>query len=488
MRRHILPLRTLCLAALFVSFAPTTSAQEQKLPVMKITIDGKITKDMDYTNGTMSLTDEEGREVDLKAKFRTRGATARQYLMKPSLNMKLRSDDYSSSQDSMLLGLRSASKWILDAMAIDRICMRNRVAMDVWNDYSHLPYDTDFGGRSGTVGRFVELYINDEYKGIYCLSDHINRKLLNLKKYDEKNQLVRGVLYKSGTTDIANQNERNFSADWKTGVISWHNAWELKEPEDYECEAAWQPLIDLYDNHTSYSDVKKYFFLDNLADYQLHVMVLAIQDNWGNKNHYFSIRNIQKDINDEDPTEAARRKCIVSPWDLDTSLGGKYNGAAYDGNGYTEWTPADVVKNGGFYPFSICQGQAEYKALLKARWAELRLTAYAKDSINARLEAYRDLFCESGAWQRMTDHYKSQSQKPLLVDDLKKEIAYIEQWYAERYDLMDQYFGIDTGIKSATTNNDKDNNNIYSLQGIKLNAVPAKGMYIQGGKLLKGGH
>lgn len=472
----------LCLA---LSCATTSWADENepKMPVLKITVDGAITKDMEYTNGTMQLTDEQGNVVEMKAKFRTRGATARQYLMKPALNMKLRTDDYSASQDSSLLGMRSISKWILDAMAIDRICMRNRVAMDIWNAYSPLPYDTDFGGRSGTEGRFLEMYINGEYKGIYCMSDHINRKLLNLKKYDEKKQAVRGVLYKSGTSDIANQNERNFTDDWKAGTISWHNAWELKEPEDFECEEAWQPLIDLYDNRKTYDEVKKYFFLDNLVDYQLHIMALGIADNWGNKNHYFSIRNITKDIDDADPTEAARRKCVVSPWDLDTSLGGTYNGSAYDGNGYTTWTPADAVKNGGCYPFSVCQGSDEYKAALKARWAELRSGVYSKENIDKRLDVYRDLFVNSGAWQRMVDHYDAASQKPMYVSDLAKEVEYIKAWYADRFDQMDQYFGIDpTGITS-TTDNAKRADAIYSVEGVRLKAAPAKGLYIQGGKL-----
>lgn len=214
------------------------AADEAKMPVLKITISEPIKKNMDYANGTMQLTDTEGNVVELKAKFKTRGATAQQYLMKPSLNMKLRTDDYSASQDSMLLDMRSCSKWILDAMAIDRICMRNRVVMDVWNEYSPLPYETDFNQRSGTVGKFVELYINGTHYGIYCLSDHINRKLLNLKKYDEKKNLVRGVLYKSGTSDIADQNNRNFTDDYTAATISWHNAWELKEPEDYPCLAA----------------------------------------------------------------------------------------------------------------------------------------------------------------------------------------------------------------------------------------------------------
>lgn len=472
----------LCLTAMPIGMMATDDNNNDKLPVLKITIDGKISKDMEYTNGTMQLTDVGGQETNMKAKFRTRGATVRQYLMKPSLNMKLRSDDYSTSQDSALLGMRSMSKWILDAMAIDRICMRNRVAMDIWNEYATLPYETDFNSRSGSIGRFVEMYINGEYKGIYCLSDRINRKLLNLKKFDENKSVVRGVLYKSGTSDIADQNNRNFTEDWKTGTISWHNAWELKEPEDHECEEAWQPLIDLYDNRKSYADVKKYFDLDNLADYQIHIMALAIADNWGNKNHYFSIRNIQKDINDTDLTEAARRKCIVSPWDLDTSLGGKYNGSAYDGNGYTEWTPSDITKNGGFYPFSACQGQKEYKDMLKSRWAKLRNTTYSKDSINAKLERYRDLFINSGAWQRMIDYYKKQSQKPKLADDLIKEIGYIEDWYAKQYEMMDTYFGIDTGITN-TTSTTYTSNAIYSLQGIRLSDVPAKGLYIQNGKL-----
>lgn len=101
---------------------------------------------MPYSNGTMSLTDTDGNVVEMKAKFKTRGATAQQYLMKPALNMKLQNEDYTEEADSALLGIRSCSTWILDAMAIDRICMRNRVTMDVWNEYSRLPYETDFDG------------------------------------------------------------------------------------------------------------------------------------------------------------------------------------------------------------------------------------------------------------------------------------------------------------------------------------------------------
>ncbi len=431
---------TLCICTFCITpiFAETNS----EMPILRINIPDEIHEDMEYSCGSMSLTDIYGNVVEMPAKFKTRGATAKQYIMKPSLNMKLRDETYTEEVDSALLGMRSCSSWILDAMAIDRICMRNRVLMDVWNEYSKLPYYTDFGSRNGTIGRFVELYINDKHYGIYCLSDRINRKLLNLKKYDTTKKRIRGVLYKCGTTDIGNQNERGFSNDSLACTVEYHNAWELKEPEDYAGRAAWQPLLDLYDSPKNYEQVRKYFFLDNLADYQLLIMAFSISDNWGNKNYFMSIRNIQKDINDPDSTESERRKFVVTPWDLDTGLGGHYNGEYYNGN-YSTWTVKDIIKN-GFYPFPFCQGQKEYDSLLKKRWEELRKGALSKAKVNKRLRQYRDLFINSGAWKRMTDTFDGQSSKPQYVHDLAKEVGFIEEWYKARFTEMDEYFGIKT--------------------------------------------
>lgn len=459
------------------------------LPVLRLTMQDDVQRYMPYSNGTLQLTDTDGSVVSLKAKLKTRGATAQQYLMKPSLTMKLRSDDYSASVDSSLLGIRTTSKYILDAMAVDAIAMRNRVGMDIWNDFSPLPYDTEYNGRNGTEGRFVEVYLNGEYLGIYCLSDQINRRLLNLKKYDDEKQLVRGVLYKSGTEDIENQNDVGHTDDWLAYTIGWHNAWELKEPdEEYACEEAWQPLIDVHkladeykwDKDGYYAQVKKYFYIDNLVDYQLFHMALCIVDNWGNKNHFFSVRNIQKNIDDADPTEAARRKFVLTPWDLDTDLGGAYDGTMYGGN-YNEWLPEDMVKNGGFFPFPACQAQSEYKELMRKRWDEVRRTVFRPELINKRLETYRDLFLGSGAWARMTAAFEGMSVGPKHVDDLAKEISFIEEWYAKQYAAMDAYFGTTDGISAPRVSTAAGRKGIYSVQGVRLSAAPEKGVYIEDG-------
>lgn len=112
------PRKALLSVALFATLCIWAEAVE--LPVLRVMFDGKFTRDMDYTNGTMQLTDTDGSVVTLPAKFRIRGATARRYLMKPSFNMKLRTADYAEEADSSLLGMRSCSSWILDVSDLSR--------------------------------------------------------------------------------------------------------------------------------------------------------------------------------------------------------------------------------------------------------------------------------------------------------------------------------------------------------------------------------
>lgn len=453
------------------------------MPVLRVTFDGTFTPDMPYADGTMHLTDTDGTVVQLPAKFRIRGATARSYLMKPSFNMKLRTADYTEEADSSLLGMRSCSSWILDGMAIDRICMRNRVAFDIWNEFSRLPYDTDFGGRNGTEGRFVEVYVNSQYYGIYCLSDRINRKLLNLKKARELSEgewEVRGLLYKSGTQDIADQNSPGYNDDYTACTVEWHNAWELTYPEDFASPAVWEPLQTAILQGRSASYVRKYFFLDNLAEYQIHVMALSIGDNWGNKNHYLSIRNVTKDIDDADPTEADRRRFVLTPWDLDTSLGGAYDGSYYDGT-YSDWPVRDIQKNSP-YPICYVSGDSEYLALLRQKWAEGRRGALSAENVRRKLEAYRDLFLQSGAWQRMVAHFDQSPTRPCYVSDLSREVELVAKWYEARFCEMDAYFGTTDSITDRLTSPSGTTvGTAYDLQGRPV-VHPVPQIVIRGGK------
>lgn len=469
-----------CAIAISIFGCLAAHAEEAALPQLKITYNASQLNYETYIVGTMELTDIDGTVTALPTQFKTRGATARQYSMKPALNMKLR-DAEGNELDTNLLGLRKASSFILDAMAIDRINMRNRVAFDIWNDFSRLPYETDFDGRNGTVGKFVEMYINGEYKGIYCLSDKINRKLLDLKKpeLDEEtgDVTIRGLLYKHGTNDIGDQNTPGFFNDYLVYVIKSKDAWELHEPEEYASEEAWAPLTELYanDNYRNYDYVKEHFWLENLADYTVHLMALSIQDNWGNKNKYFSIQNVTK--------AGDKSKFVVTPWDLDCSLGGRYDGGYYDGN-YSKWAVSDIAKNAPL-PFSACLAQQEFKALLKARWIEGRANSLSVESVTKRLLDYCDLFEDSGAWQRTVDYWKTQKYSEQYVEDLRKEVLLVCDWYKARFKEMDEYFNVteeDLNAVETIGVDEERPDEIYTLQGIRVREITAPGIFIVNGR------
>lgn len=427
-------------SALFLSLMVSVSAfatgDDDAMPVLRVNFNKKEMP-KEYILGTMQLTDVDGSVVEMNARFKMRGATAQQYSMKPSFNMKLR-DENDAEKDTTLLGLRSMSSWILDAMAIDRINMRNRVCFDVWNEFAPLPYKTNFDGRNGTAGRFVEVYINNTYKGIYCMTDRINRKLLDLKKpevAEDGGVTIRGVMYKHGTNTIHNQNSVCYSDDSTAHVIEYHDAWELMEPEDYAGAAAWAPLHTMYANRNNMEWIRDHFYLQQLADYQVFILALCIEDNWGNKNSIISARNVTTDGN--------KHRFVYTPWDLDTSLGGAYNGNFYDGN-YTPTTPADLMKASTMpVPFYALNQTRDFRDSLRLSWDRGRRGALSLKSLRRKMYAYRNLFIKSGAWQRSCDYWAKQKYKPCYVEDLNKEVDLILDWYKNRIIAMDNYFGLE---------------------------------------------
>lgn len=418
------------------------------MPVLELSHEGTLSKNMDYVWGHMRLSSDEAQTTCLQLRLKTRGATAMSYLSKPALTLKLRQRQQDGSEietDTTLLSMRRASSWILDAMAIDRIEMRNRVSWDIWNEFSHLPYNTEFGSRNGTVGRFVEVIINGAYKGIYCITDRINRSLLELKKpeLDAAGHLlnVRGALYKHGTNDVADQNTPGYFNNYTAYVVAWHDAYELSEPdEEYACQQAWDALNDLYAHTHDVAWIKSRFFLPQLAEYKIFIIGLSIADNWGLKNSYLSIRNMYAD--------GDKKRFIYTPWDLDTSLGGYYDGKYYDGT-YSDWKVTDAMKMSGPEPYAILSADSEFQTESRNAWIRASRAAMSVSSVQQKMEAYRDLFLTSGAWERQVAHRNGAK----LCNDLTQEVNYIVDWYRNRFAQMDAYFHV----------TDTDRNNYTAL-------------------------
>jgi hypothetical protein len=159
-----------------------------------------------------------------------------------------------------------------------------------------------------------------------------------------------------------------------------------------------------------------------------------------------------------------KRNCIVvTPWDLDTSLGGNYNGTYYGGN-YSNWPIASIV-NSASPPFSTCLREKEFKNMLRERWLDLREYELSIDSVARRLYSYCELFYETGAWQRQQEWIAKIKYKPMHCTDLRSEVNQVVGWYQNRVAEIDNYFGIEpTGVNDAV-NTTETNTRQYTIYG-----------------------
>lgn len=303
-----------------------------------------------YTLGTLRLTDADvaGYDSTNYAKFRYRGATASGF-EKKAYNVKI-CDAAGESVDRQFFGLREDNNWILDAMAVDPACMRNRVATDIWNEFASKPYyaDREKKALTGTRGHFVEVFLNGHYHGIYCMTEKMDRKQLKLKKYksaaDSKSgeEEVHGVLYKADQWcyEVFMGHESGSSYYPGTAPRSYYNtlgqetwaSFELKYP-DYEEEAVdWEPLWNginfavTSSQSTFESGMASHFDLPVVNDYYLFLDLLLATDNHGKNMLYF--------VYDRQGTEGDRLS--LAPWDLDGTLGARWDGSTTYTKDYTQ--------------------------------------------------------------------------------------------------------------------------------------------------------
>ena len=397
---------------------------QQSLPLVNLEFDTTMLNFQSFITGKITIAEHDSDSTIMSqydCLVRMRGKTAL-FLPKKSFAVKL-VDEYGEKLDANLLGLREENSWILDAMGIDRLRMRNRVCFDIWEEYSHTMWDTSFGNRNGTVGTMVEVFVNGDYNGIYHLSDKINRQLLNLRKAKVNSDgtvTIKGVLYKGKNGLITNTLMEYEQASVDTTM--W-NSFELQYPEDYPCQDAWQPLMDIIDFNGTTTDqyfaehYNEWYYTSNLVDYWCLLVAFNIMD-MPYKNTFLST----PDIN-------FGHQYMLSPWDLDASLGRDYNGKVAN---YT----AEFGRLNFYAPFNrlIAGNIDNFKGKIASRWAELTQTALSQANLESHINAIAQRFVESGAWQR--EYERWQGTRVAINANINSEINYVKGWYGRNYNYI----------------------------------------------------
>lgn len=409
-------------------------SDDNSIPLINITVDIDKVNKPEYTECEIEIFDKQARTnnsetVSLKAKIKYRGSSSMQY-EKKSFTFKLL-DETGEDLDVNMFGLREHDKWILDAMSIDRIRMRNRLCFDIWNDFSKLPdtHETDFENRNGTIGLFVEVFINGEYHGLYCFTDEIDRKLLGGKKVKEEDTgsiTVRGLLYKGSDWSDAT---RFMGYDPNASVDSdeWQG-WELQYPDDYPSINTWKPLMNVIDFFSN-SDTQQFtegfsnhIYIDNLIDICLLYLSVNDQDCFF-KNNYISTPNINEET-----------RFAITPWDMDMSFGNNYDGEYLESTANVESFLSEKPITSIFYKNNI----DDFNTKMAERWIELSTNTFSPNSINERIDTYSEQIVNSGAWQR---EYNKWNNNPVeLKENIYEETEYVKTWYQANFDYLKSIF------------------------------------------------
>ena len=166
---------------------------------------------------------------------------------------------------------------------------------------------------------------------------------------------------------------------------------------------------------------------------------------------------------------------LITPWDLDCSLGGLYEGSHF----YEYVMITNLTGNYLFYQMYMYNVD-NFRESMKERWQELSLGIMSPNSFNSRLDAYAKRFKESGAWQREYDKWNN-NPVPLNLDE---ELEYVKKWYVNNIAALNKVLGvIADDIPYVFQDTDSYNIRMYNIDGKRIMSNPTgRRIYIENGR------
>ena len=432
----------------------------------------------DYAQGNISLLSPDVAEpTNSFVKIKWRGGSTNT-ADKHKRNYKIKTlNENGKKQEISLLGMREDNNWILDAGQVDLFRLRNRIATEIWNDFSTKPYyaSKEPKAKSGVVGKVVEVILNNEYRGIYSLTEAMDRKELKLKKYDDKNQEFHGQLWKVSSWDKATF--WDIDKDYDNTQETWH-AFETKYPDIEDVNPTdYSPLYEAIDfvansnDETFKKEVANYFDIPVIIDYQLFLEILKPFDNCG-KNMYWGIYDVAKD-----------KKLTLAIWDLDASVGQDWHCSTPLHPDYVSPdTELGIKEAFNLYTRLSTLNVDNYNQKVADRYHELRKTYFSEENLISKYQSYYDMLVKSGAASREESKWSKDSDIGGYPLNFKNEIEYIKNWIIERLKYLDTtQFTLSTDISEIHQEENTVQKNIYNIMGQKVKKAYS-GLIIKNGK------
>jgi len=189
------------------------------LPVLKIETNSQAIVDEPKVKASLTIQNDamNGKALQtLKIGIELRGHTAQQ-IIKKSFGISIKQLNDSITE---FLGLPIAKKWVLYGPILDKTLLRNAFAYSIYKKMGH--YSPKF--------RFTELFIDDDYQGIYMVCDKIEfgpNRIPGEPAYGKNDSTL-----KSSEADFLLEIDRGNKTGWKSAYNSDAGITHVYEYED----------------------------------------------------------------------------------------------------------------------------------------------------------------------------------------------------------------------------------------------------------------
>lgn len=379
------------------------------LPIVNITATQEITTEAQaaivevYSN---DYNDGKGTKKTLtETLLYVRGGSSNTFYPKKQYRLKLRKDN--EYNEVSLLGMDADEDWILDALYSDYSKIRNKLSFDIWNEMNSY---TSNNFNNDIEMEYVEVYINQEYHGLYLLKEFVDWKKLDLDKNSEEDS---GILMKAlqyGDIDWEKYEEDKYHQVVYPFIIKYP-----KEQKNYSIY--WDTILPKI--CTNFFDVENIteeylldnFYIHNYNDYKLFINFICADDNFEEKNVYMSLKNLKEDT-----------KVLLTPWDLDMTYGYSWEKSSIT---KLEESPDNLSK-----VVNLWIDSEFINGLLKERYWELRKQIFNMDNINKKIDSYYN----------QIKYAVPRDGEKWLETDLEEETNKIRNWLEKRIEILDEEF------------------------------------------------
>lgn len=356
------------------------------------------------------------REFNSDGLINTRGNTSISF-DKKSFKIELTvntPDGQRADNKSELLGLRNENEWILYSAYNDPEKIRNVFSQNLWKESCST--DNSFGIETGNEYKYVELFINNEYWGLYAICDPINTKLVNIKSDSQNDALYKIYDYVNGQHFEITENGSAYGYERKGGNT---------DPT---------PIIDYF----AYLDTVKSntaalyqgIDLDNSIDQFLFLNLIQSMDNvWKSRinNQYITILS-----------RGGHNIALYSPWDMDISWGNEWDEIPEQNYTIPYNIPAyfNEPMEYGYLNQIMLNDDSDIWDYILGKYTSLRNTYWSDEHLDELIDTYeRDIY-DSGAFIRDMERWPN-GNYAAPSDKLSVFRSYVHARTAE----SDEYIG-----------------------------------------------